>query len=99
MRKSLWRNYAFLQAHRAAEGCVRQGAPGGGVRGAGGRVRLVSVLGAAAALRSVPALGEHPGGAGGRAGVRVPPLRRAGGQSAPSAEACRPTAQQAPAGR
>lgn len=102
---SLWRNYAVLQAHHSPQRCVqgrrrrRREAAGGGVRGAGGRMRHVPVLGAAAALGSVPALGEHPGGAGRGAGVRVPPLRRAGGQTGPVAEARRRAAQQAPAKR
>lgn len=70
-------------------------AAGGDFRGLSGRVRLRPVLGAPAALRSVPALGEHPGGAGGRAGVHLPPVLRAGGQSGPAAEARRRSDQQA----
>lgn len=63
-------------------------------RGAGRRVRRLAGLRAAAALGSVPALGEHPGGAGGGASVRVPALRCAGGQSGPAPEARRSSDQQ-----
>lgn len=52
------------------------------------------VLGVTAAFGSVPALGEHPGGAGGRAGVRMPPVRRAGRESGEAAEARRGAGQQ-----
>lgn len=81
-------------APSAAAAAAAAAAAGGGFRGLGGRVRLHPVLGAPAALGSVPALGEHPGGAGGRAGVRLPPVRRAGGQSGPAAEARRGSDQQ-----
>lgn len=100
-------NHAFLQADYTSQRCVqarRQEAAGGasaaargGFRGPGGRVQLHPVLGAPAALGSIPALGEHPGGAGGRAGVHLPPVWRAGGQSGPAAEARRRAGQQASA--
>lgn len=73
----------------------RREAAGGGVRGSGGCLRLLPVLGAAAALGSVPALGEHPAGPGGGPGVHLPAVRRSGGQSGPSAEASRGPGQQA----
>lgn len=86
-----------MQARRQEPAGGASAAAGGGFRGLGGRVRLHPVLGAPAALGSVPPLGEHPGGPGGRAGVRLPPLRRAGGQSGPAAEARRRAGQQASA--
>lgn len=63
------------------------GAAAGDSGGLGGRVRLHPELAAPTALRSVPALGEHPGGAGGGPGDHLPPVLRAGGQSGPTAEA------------
>ena len=67
--------------------------------GLGGRVRLHPELAAPAALRSVPALGEHPGGAGGGPGDYLPAVVRAGGQGGPAAEARHGSDQQASAER
>lgn len=99
-------NHAFLQADDTSERCVQArrqesaggaaaAAAGGGFRGLGGRVRLHPLLGAPAALGFVPSLGEHPGGAGGRTGVHLPPILRAGRKSGAAAEARRRSDQQA----
>lgn len=96
--------YAFLQTDDTSQRCVQargqEAATGGAAAaddsgGLGGRVRLHPELAASTALRSVPALGEHPGGAGGGPGDYLPPVLRAGGQSAPAAEARHGSDQQA----
>lgn len=100
--------HAFLQTDDTSQRCVQargeEAATGGAAvagdsGGLGGRVRLHPQLAAPTALRSVPALGEHPGGAGGGPGDSLPPLLRAGGQSGSAAEARHRSDQQASAER
>lgn len=95
--------HAFLQTDDTSQRCVQalgqEAATGVGSGGLGGRVRAHPVLAAPAALRSVPALGEHPGGAGGGPGDYLPPVLRAGGQSGQAAEARHGSDQQASAER
>lgn len=100
--------HAFLQKDDTSQRCVQAHGPEAATGGAaaagdsgelGGRVRLHPELAAPTALRSVPTLGEHPGGAGGRPGDYLPPVLRAGGQSGPAAEARHGSDQQASAER